>query len=363
MPLNWNKTKLKQRRGGAVATAASPTREHMDKPKRTREFLEAVCGCVGVAGGEAAGLAELTEDVLEYVLTVAAEIDASDAQHAAELGDLLQLVEGLVPATEGCVESGAAMELAESYVRDLTGAARRKEQQAAAAAGGRKQKQQARQQARRKKQDLREAPQDPPPPAPPAAAGAAAAEAEAAPREAVAGYKEQIALLQELCGGESTEGAAADVLEYVLVVRCSGDMERASHWVLQNLLSGGGAGGAGESVDDVVHAAQAWQAEAARRKKAAGSKLSDKDAKRALVTRYDMTAADTLANGAVRKPVVNWEDKRKNKGKTEIRYREGHAVKVKKGERFSLVDDGKAEWDGGSRGKVTTKGKRGKGFA
>ena len=246
------------------------------------------------------------------------------------------------------------MALAGAYVTELCGTERRKAKKATTAtANGRKQpQQQARQQAR---QDKREAP-----PEPQAAPAPLSAPPEVVSKQQTPSLQEQVALLQELCsgGGDEQEGASTEVLEYVLTVRCCGDMERASHWALTHLTCGGG-GSAGESVSDVVRAANAWQAEHARRKAAAGAaKMSEKDARKALVSRYEMTAAE---HASARKPVVAWDDKKKGP-KTEIRYRDGVAVKVRKGEKYSVVDSGKPEWDGGSRGKVITKGKRGKGF-
>lgn len=44
----------------------------------------------------------------------------------------------------------------------------------------------------------------------------------------------------------------------------------------------------------------------------------------------------------------------------QVRYREGQVVSSK-GEKF-IVEKLQEEWDGGSTGKVFTKGKRGKGF-
>ena len=46
----------------------------------------------------------------------------------------------------------------------------------------------------------------------------------------------------------------------------------------------------------------------------------------------------------------------------QVRYHDGVPVHLRKGEKY-VVESLKEEWDGGSRGKVKTKGKRGKGFA
>jgi hypothetical protein len=45
----------------------------------------------------------------------------------------------------------------------------------------------------------------------------------------------------------------------------------------------------------------------------------------------------------------------------QVRYRDGQVVS-KKGEKF-VVESVGDDWDGGSKGRVYTKGKRGKGFA
>lgn len=45
---------------------------------------------------------------------------------------------------------------------------------------------------------------------------------------------------------------------------------------------------------------------------------------------------------------------------SQVRYRDGRVVSSR-GEKF-IVESTREEWDGGSRGKVMSKGKRGKGF-
>lgn len=54
--------------------------------------------------------------------------------------------------------------------------------------------------------------------------------------------------------------------------------------------------------------------------------------------------------------------KAESSSKQEVRYVDGMPVYTRKGEKY-VVENLKEEWDGGSRGKVKTKGKRGKGFA
>jgi len=50
-----------------------------------------------------------------------------------------------------------------------------------------------------------------------------------------------------------------------------------------------------------------------------------------------------------------------DKNSKQLRYFDGQIVS-RKGEKFHFIDDGKPEWDGGSRGRVKTKGKRGPGW-
>ena len=59
---------------------------------------------------------------------------------------------------------------------------------------------------------------------------------------------------------------------------------------------------------------------------------------------------------------VGSEAKKAETNKHEVRYVNGVPVHTRKGEKY-IVENLKEEWDGGSRGKVKTKGKRGKGIA
>ena len=75
-----------------------------------------------------------------------------------------------------------------------------------------------------------------------------------------------------------------------------------------------------------------------------------------------MQASDVLESGAGRKPVARWEEAARGRGATEVRYRDGQAMRVKVGVKHVVVDEGPPDWDGGSRGRVNTKGKRGPAF-
>ena len=70
------------------------------------------------------------------------------------------------------------------------------------------------------------------------------------------------------------------------------------------------------------------------------------------------------------RPVPNTHDgrrltkfKKKIKGEQEVRYVDGKQIRVKKGTTKILVENKTLpDWDGGSRGKTKSKGKRGVGF-
>lgn len=47
---------------------------------------------------------------------------------------------------------------------------------------------------------------------------------------------------------------------------------------------------------------------------------------------------------------------------TGVRYRDGMVVQAKDTQGGKYLVEQKEEWDGGSKGKVITKGKRGKGY-
>lgn len=54
--------------------------------------------------------------------------------------------------------------------------------------------------------------------------------------------------------------------------------------------------------------------------------------------------------------------KNKKGGVTGVRYRDGMVVQAKDTQGGKYLVEQKEEWDGGSKGKVITKGKRGKGY-
>ena len=80
---------------------------------------------------------------------------------------------------------------------------------------------------------------------------------------------------------------------------------------------------------------------------------------------------ETKYNTKVSRAVYNTHDgrkltgrKKKTKGEKEVRWVDGKKVVLRKGQKKILVPlhGEKEDWDGGSRGKVKSKGKRGVGW-
>lgn len=76
----------------------------------------------------------------------------------------------------------------------------------------------------------------------------------------------------------------------------------------------------------------------------------------------DSAAAPTKVNAKHGQNVEPWTATQKKAmgGSNGVRYRDGRPVSTR-GEKYVVEQIGN-DWDGGSKGKVMTKGKRGKGF-
>ena len=110
--------------------------------------------------------------------------------------------------------------------------------------------------------------------------------------------------------------------------------------------------------------AQARDAAAAAAAAKHSDKQAEKAARKAAVSRYGSVSARPRGDDAPLKlepPRLPYSGTRKEALKQNVtRYRDGEARVMKAGEKF--VTEEKEEWDGGSRGRVKTKGKRGPGF-
>ncbi|KAG8468329.1 hypothetical protein KFE25_013412 [Diacronema lutheri] len=152
-----------------------------------------------------------------------------------------------------------------------------------------------------------------------------------------------LALLREMC-----PHVPLDVTEHVLRARCRGDKHEAAEYLLQM------------GVDELDALATQLERERARAAQADdAARRRERESKRSLVGRYEHVAVGGAA--PPREPHGSARGKSERPA-AEVRYRDGAVASVAKGQKF-VVEDTRPEWDGGSRGTVKTKGKRGKGFA
>ncbi|PNH10884.1 hypothetical protein TSOC_002378 [Tetrabaena socialis] len=153
--------------------------------------------------------------------------------------------------------------------------------------------------------------------------------------------------LSALCSGRLCLG----FLQYALECRFTGSLEAMASFLL-------------DSDDRELKASEAeWQETCLQdERERARTQLLEVRNKQQILQKFDL------------RPVPQAKDPRKHSSKSEplmithkssgkeskVRYLEGRIVS-QKGEKF-IIEKTAEEWDGGSRGKVFTKGKRGKGF-
>lgn len=117
---------------------------------------------------------------------------------------------------------------------------------------------------------------------------------------------------------------------------------------------------------DVARHEAAWARKCEEEAGAAEAAARERQrSKAAILERFDLRAVPLVDAGRKApppKPPVLWGSAKGNQqqGAPRIRYRDGQVVSTK-GEKV-IVESLREEWDGGSKGKVYTKGKRGKGF-
>jgi len=115
---------------------------------------------------------------------------------------------------------------------------------------------------------------------------------------------------------------------------------------------------------DVVEAESSWrQQQQEGRDDALRSRRERQKTKQAILARFDLQAVKEPTDGrAKERPLEAWatgKQQKQQKPAGKIRYRDGVIVSSS-GEKYVIQKP--PEFDGGSRGKVYTKGKRGKGF-
>ena len=146
-------------------------------------------------------------------------------------------------------------------------------------------------------------------------------------------------------------------LEYVYRALCRRRLPEASAFVVEHVLEAPPSRQQA-NVRKLVDDAQRWAADQAGALRA--QELEDPGgAKRAVLDRFFDRPDDSKT---IHRPMAVWDVSHLEKG-TRVRYLNGEKVHMKNGrEKFVVEETGPPEWDGGSRGKVKTKGKRGPGF-
>eukprot|EP00873_Tetraselmis_striata_P012437 jgi/Tetstr1/432701/TSEL_022068.t1 len=140
--------------------------------------------------------------------------------------------------------------------------------------------------------------------------------------------------------------ASRAYIAHVLRDSFQGDIELAAQWVLEH---------------DVLAKGEEWQAAekaaAARREKEQREHAKEK---KRLAERYQFQRVSANASGK-QAPVRMWEPSEPQEAKkAQVRYNNNEIVS-RKGEKY-VTQSLKEDWNGGSTGKVYTKGKRGKGY-
>lgn len=136
------------------------------------------------------------------------------------------------------------------------------------------------------------------------------------------------------------------VIEYVLMTRCRGDQEEAVECLLQM-----------EREEIELLTAKLARESARAHEQEEAQRRQEREKKRLLVGRYGHVPVEAppIDSGARGKPGAA------ARAPMEVRFRDNQIAQVAKGQKF-IIEQKVAEWDGGSRGTVKTKGKRGKGF-
>ena len=161
---------------------------------------------------------------------------------------------------------------------------------------------------------------------------------------------------------ETFPAAGLHLLDWVLNYKYAGDLQEASLYL----------------IDQDINKLNQHRLEILRKEKIVAARLEKKNQKllaaerQKLIERYnDEKSLPIQTRKGLKgcRPVPNTHDGRrlgkvqkKIKGEKETRWVDGMQMRVRKGTKKITVDKNKEEWDGGSRGKVTTKGKRGVGF-
>ncbi|GLC45059.1 hypothetical protein PLESTB_001464200 [Pleodorina starrii] len=155
--------------------------------------------------------------------------------------------------------------------------------------------------------------------------------------------------LEALCLGAVSE----DFLLYALERKFQGNAEALASWLLDS------------ERPELQSAKAEWEAQRQRElQEEEAARLLKERNKQHILQKFDLRPVaepkDPKKAAKSGPSLEVWTDKQQQAQKPKVRYLDGRVVSTK-GEKFIVEKTGE-EWDGGSRGKVYTKGKRGKGF-
>eukprot|EP00877_Chromochloris_zofingiensis_P001170 jgi/Chrzof1/11053/Cz05g21250.t1 len=155
----------------------------------------------------------------------------------------------------------------------------------------------------------------------------------------------EVAALMDMCQCS----VSREFITSVLLEQCKGNVEAAADWLIE--------------CEDIASAVRHWRADKEQQQEAdQQSAFEQKRKKQDLLHRFDLQAVPASDTSKKRqdKPLQLWPPSKQNQPAAKVRYRDGQ-IATSKGEKYVIEKIGE-EWDGGSKGKVYTKGKRGKGF-
>jgi hypothetical protein len=145
-------------------------------------------------------------------------------------------------------------------------------------------------------------------------------------------------------------------MEYIYHVLSRKSVEIASRYLVENFVEVGEPRLSANIRKVIVDAAKWWEESAKDTVDEEAQSIIVKDM---LMKRFDERPDDSKIT---HRPSVSYGGESGKRGGGVIRYLEGNKVNMKNAKDKFVIEDTTVEWDGGSRGKVKTKGKRGPGF-
>ncbi|KAK9808831.1 hypothetical protein WJX72_004560 [[Myrmecia] bisecta] len=154
---------------------------------------------------------------------------------------------------------------------------------------------------------------------------------------------QELDTLQELC----PESILRPFLSHVLRERSDCDVQKAAQWLVE--------------CEDVEQRQEQWLAAQRRvQEEKEATSRAEQASRKHLLAKYMLQSYSSAAGPKKSAaPLTAWSSDNANQ-QHKARYRDGKLVTTR-GDKF-VIEDLSTSWDGGSKGKVVTKGKRGKGY-